>query len=216
MIKKRVFFLRDSSAHADIRLARQEFSLGGVVNTYIRAQMLSCTLRRSKGKKPKCPYQSVICPRSTSQFWLDNKVPYAEFLLLLTLWLKKALPGVSTKWRRWWCISCGSQGKLLSWWEEREGLTAWDRAGWIQHSSDAFLNSQTHSPFVSLPCPQTLALFLPGFVIYSLKEARLALKPPLSSPTAQAWFMASMKERRGQQAFGECMPSLISLSHPGG
>lgn len=97
MIKKRVFFLRDSSAHADIRLARQEFSLGGVVNTYIRAQMLSCTLRRSKGKKPKCPYQSVICPRSTSQFWLDNKVPYAEFLLLLTLWLKKALPGVSTK-----------------------------------------------------------------------------------------------------------------------
>lgn len=104
----------------------------------------------------------------------------------------------------------------MSWWEEREGLTAWHRAGWIQHSSDAFLNSsQTHVPFFSLPCLQTLPRPRYCDVRY-LKEAQLTLNLSLSSPTTQAWFTASMKERRHQQAFMGSMPSFISLSHPGG
>lgn len=138
------------------------------------------------------------------------------FSSFISLVKKKSLPGISTKWSQWQCISFGSQGKLMSWWEEREKglLHGTELVGF----GILLMPSWTPPkliPFCSLSCLQTL--IPPRHCdLYCLKEVQLALKPFPGSPTTQAWFTASMKERRDQQTFTESMPSFTSLSHPGG
>lgn len=54
---------------------------GAVMNTYIRGQICSCILRRSKGKKPRWSCQCVTCSRSTSQFCKYEVKAMAVYLI---------------------------------------------------------------------------------------------------------------------------------------